>query len=92
LRVFALDQRRRGYVTLVTHVFEAGDPSLDSDAVFGVKDSLVRVRQRRMSKVAAANLLAPCCQQRNLKPCGRMFSHRTKTCRPIASWSGKHSS
>jgi hydroxyquinol 1,2-dioxygenase len=27
--------------TLVTHVFAAGDPYLDSDAVFGVKDSLV---------------------------------------------------
>ena len=27
---------------LVTHVFKAGDPYLDSDAVFGVKDSLIR--------------------------------------------------
>jgi hydroxyquinol 1,2-dioxygenase len=27
--------------TLVTHIFAAGDPYLDSDAVFGVKDSLV---------------------------------------------------
>jgi hydroxyquinol 1,2-dioxygenase len=31
-----------GYETLVTHVFVAGDPYLDSDAVFGVKDSLIR--------------------------------------------------
>jgi hydroxyquinol 1,2-dioxygenase len=31
-----------GYQKLVTHVFEAGDPYLDSDVVFGVKDSLVR--------------------------------------------------
>lgn len=31
----------QGYETLVTHVFVAGDPYLDSDAVFGVKDSLV---------------------------------------------------
>lgn len=31
-----------GYETLVTHVFEAGDKYLDSDVVFGVKDSLVR--------------------------------------------------
>ena len=31
-----------GFVKLVTHVFEAGDPYLDSDAVFGVKDSLIR--------------------------------------------------
>ncbi len=30
-----------GYETLVTHVFEAGDPYLDSDSVFGVKDSLI---------------------------------------------------
>ncbi len=27
--------------TLVTHIFLAGDPYLDSDAVFGVKDSLI---------------------------------------------------
>ncbi len=31
-----------GYKTLVTHIFEKGDPYIDSDAVFGVKDSLVR--------------------------------------------------
>ncbi len=30
-----------GYRTLVTHIFVAGGPYLDSDAVFGVKDSLV---------------------------------------------------
>ncbi|MEU4447563.1 intradiol ring-cleavage dioxygenase [Actinosynnema sp. NPDC050801] len=30
-----------GHRTLITHVFVAGDPYLDSDAVFGVKDSLV---------------------------------------------------
>lgn len=30
-----------GYRTLVTHIFVADDPHLDSDAVFGVKDSLV---------------------------------------------------
>ncbi|HEY2636867.1 MAG TPA: hydroxyquinol 1,2-dioxygenase, partial [Solirubrobacteraceae bacterium] len=30
-----------GYETLITHVFAAGDPYLDSDAVFGVKESLV---------------------------------------------------
>ena len=29
------------YVTLVTHVFRAGDPHLDSDAVFGVRRSLI---------------------------------------------------
>ncbi|HKT01145.1 MAG TPA: dioxygenase [Rugosimonospora sp.] len=31
----------RGYRRLITHVFAAGDPYLDNDAVFGVKDSLV---------------------------------------------------
>jgi hydroxyquinol 1,2-dioxygenase len=35
-----------GHETLVTHVFFAGDGYLDSDAVFGVKDSLVRALER----------------------------------------------
>ncbi|MCB1336354.1 MAG: intradiol ring-cleavage dioxygenase [Maritimibacter sp.] len=30
-----------GYETLVTHIFVDGDPYLDSDAVFGVKESLI---------------------------------------------------
>jgi hydroxyquinol 1,2-dioxygenase len=30
-----------GYETVTTHVFEEGDEYLDSDAVFGVKDSLI---------------------------------------------------
>lgn len=30
-----------GYQTLITHVFRNGDPYLDSDAVFGVRQSLV---------------------------------------------------
>jgi hydroxyquinol 1,2-dioxygenase len=30
-----------GYETLVTHVFRAGDPYLDADAVFGVRQTLV---------------------------------------------------
>jgi hydroxyquinol 1,2-dioxygenase len=30
-----------GYKTLITHVFRAGDPYLDSDVVFGVRASLV---------------------------------------------------
>lgn len=33
--------RAPGYETLVTHVFRDGDPYLDSDAVFGVRQSLV---------------------------------------------------
>ncbi|MEP7239382.1 MAG: intradiol ring-cleavage dioxygenase [Devosia sp.] len=32
---------RPGYETLVTHLFVDGDPYLDSDAVFGVKQSLI---------------------------------------------------
>lgn len=36
-----------GHRTLVTHVFPRGDPHLDSDSVFGVRDSLViDVRQQ----------------------------------------------
>ncbi|GGF10505.1 6-chlorohydroxyquinol-1,2-dioxygenase [Aliidongia dinghuensis] len=31
-----------GHETLVTHVFAAGDDYLDSDVVFGVKDSIIR--------------------------------------------------
>ena len=30
-----------GYETVITHVFESGDKYLDSDAVFGVKESLI---------------------------------------------------
>jgi hydroxyquinol 1,2-dioxygenase len=36
-----------GCETLVTHVFLAGDPYLDSDVVFGVKDGLVRALERQ---------------------------------------------
>ena len=32
---------RDGFDTLVTHLFVAGDQYLDSDAVFGVKQSLI---------------------------------------------------
>lgn len=39
-----------GFETLVTHVFLAGDPYLDSDVVFGVKDSLIRPLERRGSE------------------------------------------
>ncbi len=31
-----------GHEKLITHVFRAGDVYLDSDAVFGVKNSLIR--------------------------------------------------
>ena len=33
--------RAAGFETLVTHIFRAGDPYLDSDAVFGVRSSLI---------------------------------------------------
>ncbi|MCQ4159896.1 intradiol ring-cleavage dioxygenase [Roseomonas sp. GC11] len=35
-----------GFTTLVTHLFLADDPYLDSDVVFGVKDSLIRPLER----------------------------------------------
>ena len=43
-----------GYETLVTHVFIDGDKYLDSDVVFGVKDSLIRKLARRAAGVEAA--------------------------------------
>lgn len=42
-----------GHRRLVTHVFAAGDPYLDSDAVFGVKDALVREWARDADGVRA---------------------------------------
>jgi catechol 1,2-dioxygenase len=43
-----------GHQTLVTELFSAGDPYLDSDAVFGVKSSLVLELRRNDSPHAAA--------------------------------------
>ncbi|MGA2795208.1 MAG: intradiol ring-cleavage dioxygenase [Roseiarcus sp.] len=42
-----------GYETLITHVFIDGDKYLDSDVVFGVKDSLVRQLERRAAGTEA---------------------------------------
>ena len=42
-----------GYEQLVTHVFVAGDEYLDSDVVFGVKDSLIREFKRCPAGIAA---------------------------------------
>jgi hydroxyquinol 1,2-dioxygenase len=42
-----------GCETLITHVFIEGDKYLDSDVVFGVKDSLVRRLERRAAGAAA---------------------------------------
>lgn len=36
-----------GYETLVTHIFREGDEYLDSDAVFGVRQSLIRAIDRQ---------------------------------------------
>lgn len=35
-----------GYESVTTHTFVAGDPYLESDAVFGVKESLIVPFQR----------------------------------------------
>jgi len=42
-----------GYETVVTHLFVEGDPYLESDVVFGVKNSLVIEFKRNDSEVAA---------------------------------------
>jgi len=41
----------RGFETLVTHIFDAESPYLDSDAVFGVKNSLVAKFEREYAGV-----------------------------------------
>lgn len=41
-----------GYRTVITHVFAAGDPHLDTDAVFGVKSSLITAFERHEPGVA----------------------------------------
>ncbi len=43
-----------GFDTLVTHLFVRGDPYLDSDAVFGVKESLIVDFDRTQSPAEAA--------------------------------------
>ena len=50
-----------GYETVVTHLFVEGDPYLESDAVFGVKNSLVVDFKRNESEADAkkAGLKAP---------------------------------
>lgn len=50
-----------GYVSLTTHLFVEGDPYLESDAVFGTKDSLVVdfVRNESAADAAAHNVRAP---------------------------------
>lgn len=48
-----------GYRPLVTHLFTAGDPYLDSDVVFGVKESLIVDWEKVESKDAAAKYGLP---------------------------------
>jgi protocatechuate 3,4-dioxygenase beta subunit len=42
-----------GYETVVTHLFVKGDPYLESDVVFGVKDSLIVDFKRNESQAEA---------------------------------------
>jgi hydroxyquinol 1,2-dioxygenase len=49
-----------GYQTVITHVFVEGDPYLDSDAVFAVKDSLIGRYRKVESAEEAAKLGMPC--------------------------------
>jgi hydroxyquinol 1,2-dioxygenase len=53
-----------GYETVVTHLFVEGDPYLESDVVFGVKNSLVIDFKRNDSEAAAkkVGLKAPFCE------------------------------
>lgn len=48
-----------GYETVVTHLFVKGDPYLESDAVFGVKDSLIVDFKRSESQAEAQKLGLP---------------------------------
>ncbi len=45
-----------GYETVVTHLFVKGDPYLESDAVFGVKDSLIVEFKRNESQAERQKL------------------------------------
>jgi len=45
-----------GYESVVTHLFVKGDPYLDSDVVFGVKDSLIVDFKRNESEAEARKL------------------------------------
>ena len=48
-----------GYQQVITHVFVAGDPYLDSDVVFAVKDSLIGTWRKAESPDEAASLGMP---------------------------------
>jgi hydroxyquinol 1,2-dioxygenase len=50
-----------GYDALTTHVFLAGDPYLSSDAVFGVKEALIRdvLTSNDMERATARGMQVP---------------------------------
>jgi len=48
-----------GYARLVTHVFANGDKYIDSDAVFGVKDSLIKTYEKKAAGTAAPDGVKP---------------------------------
>lgn len=71
----------KGYEPLTTHLFVKGDPYLGSDAVFGVKPSLIVDFKRHTSRSEAARLglPAPFCTATydfGLKPFGRRMAKR----------------
>jgi catechol 1,2-dioxygenase len=55
-----------GYDTLTTHIFIDGDPYLDSDAVFGVKDALITPLQATTPEQRAAFGLPETCKALSL--------------------------
>jgi hydroxyquinol 1,2-dioxygenase len=72
-----------GYETLVTHLFVRGDPYLESDAVFGVKDSLIVDFKRSESQTEAqkVGLKAPfysASYEFVLRPAGKAKQHAAR--------------
>ncbi len=49
-----------GYQQVITHVFADGDPYLDSDVVFAVKDALIAQYRKVDSPEEARKLGMPC--------------------------------
>ena len=58
--------RAIGYDTLTTHIFIEGDPYLDSDAVFGVKDALIAPLRETTPEERAEHGLPDGCQALSL--------------------------
>jgi hydroxyquinol 1,2-dioxygenase len=72
-----------GYETVVTHLFVKGDPYLDSDVVFGVKDSLIVDFKRNESQAEArkVGLKAPfysACYDFVLRLAGKAKQHAAR--------------